>query len=347
MKVLALGISLALATALGAETAARPGEIQFSNGETQSGAISLTPGREFQIHTGKELRSLALDAVREIRIAPESEKMEQKWRFVEAGRVEKEKWGQPYPTRNLRAILVPVSGDSLAGHLYTTVLYVAGPATATNDAETTKVVLLAKQRGKEGETFADLVYPARIVFADPGQVSQDMTGRLTIRVRNKAEVVALTRGALTRLPAAPAGREEQRLPSPFGAGLFLAERTDSAIRVGWPAAADAELRARIEKLFGEVRDFFDRFRLLGVQADGEDVYALVMASRAGKTTLPAGLSQPWRLEIWRWKLDGDQAMAAGRGYFFRGIVEQGSEPPPVALDPALWNIGIEDGMTLP
>jgi hypothetical protein len=77
------------------------------------------------------------------------------------------------------------------------------------------------------------------------------------------------------------------------------------------------------------------------------VYALVMASRAGRTTFDAEQSQPWRLEIWRWRLDGDKAMVAGRGYFFRGILEKGAAPPPVALDPALWNLEIREGMVLP
>jgi hypothetical protein len=336
---MALGVALAMAPAAAAEEAGRPGEIQFSNGETQSGIISLTPGSQLQIHTGKELRSLALDTVREIRIEPESEEMEQKWRFVEAGRVEKEKWGQPYPVRSLRTTLVPTSGSSIVGHLYTTVLYVEG-----QDSAATKVVLLAKQRGKEGETFADLVYPVRIAFADPAHGTTDS---LRIQVKDKAEVVALTYGTLTRLVAEPVGQEEQRLPSPLGAKVFAATRAHGVIRVGWPAAADAELRARIEKLYGEVRDFFDQFRVLGVQVDGEDVYSLVMASRTGRTTLHAEQSQPWRLEIWRWKLDGDNAMVAGRGYFFRGILEKGAEPPPVTLDPALWNLELREGMVFP
>jgi hypothetical protein len=341
---IALGVTLAMAPAAAAEEAGRPGEIQFSNGETQSGIISLTPDSQLQIHTGKELRSLALEAVREIRIEPESEKMEQKWRFVEAGRVEKEKWGQPYPVRSLRTILVPNSGSSIVGHLYTTVLYVEVQPVEGKDDAATKVVLLAKQRGKEGETFADLVYPVRIAFADPAQGTTDS---LRIQVKDRAEVMALTYGTLTRLAAEPVGQEEQRLPSPLGAKVFAATRVNGVIRVGWPVAADAELRARIEKRFGEVRDFFDQFRVLGVQADGEDVYALVMASRTGRTTLHAEQSQPWRLEIWRWKLDGDNAMVAGRGYFFRGILEKGAEPPSITLDPALWNLEFREGMVFP
>ena len=40
-------------------------------------------------------------------------------------------------------------------------------------------------------------------------------------------------------------------------------------------------------------------------------------------------------------------MLAGRGFFFRGILEKGVEPPEVKIEPRLWKMDIKDNMKLP
>jgi hypothetical protein len=63
------------------------------------------------------------------------------------------------------------------------------------------------------------------------------------------------------------------------------------------------------------------------------VYSAMMLVRRGPTTLDAEKSQPWRCEVWHWKYDEDEKklLLAGRGYFFRGIIGRGEQPPAVKL----------------
>jgi len=333
---------------LALHAASRPGKIQFSNGEVTEGNISLTAGAELEIHLGgTQIRTLALDKVREIRLAPEKEEMVQKWRFPDAGQNRKEKWGQPYPTRDLKAAITLASNEKITGHLYTTVLYVEGAE------KTQKVILYAKQSGEPGQTLASLIYPTLIQFADAAAEARD-----TIRLRlpalglaGKLELAALNHNALlTYTGSNTAQPNEFRLTSPLGQQLFLAAKAGDKIVAGWPKPREERGQpAPVAKLFSLVQtnlaiaeDFFDDRNLLGVWLDqaNSDLYSLVMLARQGKTTLDAAKSQPWRLVILRWKYDDEtqRVMLAGRGYFFRGILEKGQAPPKVQLTEALWGI---------
>ena len=306
----------------------RPGIVQFSNGDTVAGQISLTPGAELKIVAGTTLSTLPLDKVQEIRLTPEEEVLEQKWRFPIAGQTRKEKWGVPYPVRHLRATIVLGNGQTVVGHLYTTVLYVEGPE------KNQKVILEAKQRGQEGETFQALVYPASVRFTDAAVATEPA---IRLQIGLPGTVVALTRGALVRLEA----RGDQ-LPSPLGAELFIAVQTATNITVGWPAEQDAELTKVVRDALPDVRDFFDGLGLVGVWRDPltGDVYSLMRLERHGATTLAAERSQPWRCEVWRWKFteEGKRLLVAGRNYFFRGIVARGEPAPAVTPSPKLWNV---------
>lgn len=303
----------------------RQGQVQYSNGDSATGALSLTPGSDLKIHTAEGIRTLSLDGVQEMTFAPEKENLEQKWRFVEAGRTQKERWGKPCPVRELRATLTLSGGAVLTGHLYTTVLYLEGAE------QTTKVVLRAKDRGGEGQAFADLVYPVRIAFTDAVE-ARSSGSPLVMVVSNATELVALVPGSLVRLPAVREAHEgEFRLPRTAETNAFLAARTETAITVAWSVVADTRLVARLEPALVVAQDFFDSKVLLGVQRRGDDLYTLLMLSCTRRTTLDAANSQPWRLEVWRWKDNGDTVMLAGRGYFFRGILRPGATPPPVRL----------------
>ena len=308
--------------------AQRPGIVQFSNGDTVAGQISLTPGAELKVINGATLSSLTLDKVQEIRLAPEEETLEQKWRFPIAGQTRKEKWGLPYPVRHLRATVVLGDGQTLAGHLYTTVLYVEGPE------KNQKVILEAKQRGKEGETFQALVYPASVKFTDVATATEPM---IRLQTGLAGKLVALTRGALVRLEATG-----DRLPSPLGAELFVAVQNETGITVGWPLDQDAAITKTVREALSDVRDFFDVLGLHGVWRDPVtgDVYSLLLLERRGATTLNAERSQPWRCEVWRWKFEDEEKklLVAGRNYFFRGIVARGAQAPVLTLSPRLWNL---------
>jgi hypothetical protein len=286
-----------------------------------------------------------LDRVREIRVSPEKEEMDRDWRFKEAGQTAKEFFGDPYPVRYLQATVVLAGGETLTGHLYSTVLYVEGAESAQ------KVVLLSKQRGDEGATLQSMIYPTRISFG--GATAAD-TDTVALRVKwpglgAGSEIAALTRGALVRLEAAPAGPAgEFKMPSPLGREFFLAIRTGGKVVAGWPAGSDQKTLARVQDALTNAEDFFDERRVLGVVPDpaAAEVYSLVLAARKGKTTLAQPRSQPWRLEIYRWKTEegGDRLMLAGQGWLFRGIDAKDEVPPTVELSDKLWHIH-KDGDT--
>jgi hypothetical protein len=293
------------------------------------GLISLTPGSEFKIFVGSTLKTLSLEQVQEIRLDPEKESLEQKWRFAEAGRTQKTKWGQAYPIRELRATITLADGMIYKGHLYTTVLYLEGRE------QTTKIVLRAKDKGSEGQTLNDLVYPVRVAFKDKASSVAEI---ITIKSANPnaTELAALTPGALLRVAATRKPNTEGFLLTGLPvANPFTAVKTDSTIEVEWPANAETGLTARVEQALGLARDFFDSQKLLGVQRCGDDIYTLLMLTRKAITTLDQADSQPWRLEIWRWKDNGDRLMIAGRGYFFRGIIPKTASPPPIVIVPII------------
>jgi hypothetical protein len=318
---------------------ARAGRIEYSDGRQLSGSLSLTPGSELKLHVGNQIKVLALERVQELRMTPEKESLEQSYRFPEAGKAIKETQGQPYPVRYLSTTVVLADGETIKGHLYTTVLYVEA---GDNNQ---KVILLAKQRGNEGDTLSSLVYPARIVFGDAASPTAT-TVRLKLNLPGLSagsEVAALSRGPLTRLeakPSLPAG--EYQMPSALGQDFFLAVKSGRRIVVGWPKTTDPQPAALVRSALPNSEDFFDDRRLLGVFRDEVDglLYSLLLAARKGPTTLDETRSQPWRLEIYRWKPDedGHRVMLAGQGYLFRGIGAKNEAVPAVELSDKLWTL---------
>ncbi len=321
---------------------ARPGRVEFSDGRTLSGRMSLTPGSELKLHLGNQVRTVPLGIVQELRMSPERESIEQSYRFPEAGKAIKQTEGRPYPVRYLNTTVVLAGGETLTGHLYTTVLYVEGEG---GDAAQ-KVILLAKQRGKEGETLKDLAYPARISFEDPAKRTE-ATVRLKFDLPGMGpggELAALTRGALVRIEGKRASAVgDYTIPASLGKELFLALKIGPRIVVGWPKGTDEKRAALVRAALPESEDFFDDRRLLGVFHDEarSEVYSLMLASRKGATTLPETRGQPWRLEVYRWKLDPDsqRLMLAGKGYLFRGIGAKNEPVPTVELSDILWRAG--------
>jgi hypothetical protein len=330
---------LLLFPARGAADSPRQGSIQFSDGTAITGNISPAPGGELKIQAGNQLRVLDFEQVREIRLVPEQEQMEQKWRFAEAGQTAKIKEGKPYPLRSLQATVALAGNQSLTGHLYAAALYVEGPE------KTQKVILTAKQRGQEGASLQSLIYPARIEFthAEAGLEATVHLKPNLAALKHPGQLAALTWGALIRLEAKPAAAAgDYELPSPMGQALFLAASTTNKIIAGWPKEANETLLSLIRTKLAQSEDFFDDRQLLGVFLDSPnaDAYCLVMLRRKGQTTLNESRSQPWRLEILRWKSDpaDHRLMLAGRGYFFRGILAKDQPPPAVELSDELWSL---------
>jgi hypothetical protein len=312
--------------------ASRPGSISFSDGSLIEGELSLTPGYELTLHDGKKPHVVPLESVQEIRFMPENEALEQNWRFPIAGQAIKERWGEPFPVRHLAASLVLREGPSWEGHLHTLPLYV----TATG--VTHKLMILAKQRGKPGETLESLVYPICIRFADGGQTSNRLA-RLALNPEAEpgTALCAITEGSLVRLPARTRSEPGSfRIDSPLGKPLFVALQKGDNLTAAWKSGAEPEVIKVVTQAVAEARDFFDHRAVLGVRhaAGAEDAYALVDLVRRGRTTLEAEKSQPWRLEVWRFKIDPEshKIMLAARNWFFRGITEPGKLRAPVTID---------------
>jgi hypothetical protein len=343
-RVLGLAAALLAGGVLAAPGADEPrdGRVEFSDGSAVEGKISLTPGSGLKIESGPQIRVLDLDRVREIRMAPEKEEMDRNWRFKEAGQTAKEFFGEPYPVRYLQTTVLLAGGESLSGHLYSTVLYVEGAETAQ------KVLLLYKQKGGEGQAMKSLVYPVRISF---GGAAVADSGTVTLRFKDSNarkpgpgnDVAALTRGAFVRLTVTPgAAANEFKMTPPWGTDFFLAVKNSGTIVAGWPAEKDGKTLAQVQNALAKSEDFFDDRRVLGVVRDpaADEIYSLILAARKGKTTLEETRSQPWRLEIYRWKTEegNERLMLAGQGWLFRGINAKEEEAPKVELSDDLWHI---------
>ena len=248
----------------------RPGSIQFSNGDIVEGVLSVTPGSPIKIQAGKTLEEIPFQSIREIRFRPRKETMEQKWRFVEAGRNEKKRWGAPYPIREITATVYLAGNKTMAGHLYTTVVYIE------NVGKTTKTVIKAKDKGAEGERLEDVVYPVRIAFSDdaadvPGDIHVD------VEAAGRVEFVVLAERSLLRLEA----RTDKTvgdlvLPSLTASNVFAGVKQDEVLKIGWPKDRDEALDSMIVKAMPDVRDFFDDRKVLGTWRDDTDVYSLMM-----------------------------------------------------------------------
>ncbi len=333
-KLVIVNFALLLGGIAAAMAQERAGKIEYSDSNVLSGVISLTPGAELKIQDGSSVRVLAFDRVQEIRFTPEKEEMERAWRFKEAGQTAKEFFGSPYPVRHLATTVTLGDGEKIKGHLYTTVLYVA-------DGENVqKVILLAKQRGKEGDPMPSLVYPKRISFGDHATVATATVKLKLSGLGAKPEVVAITRGALVQLEAKPSGVPgEFSMPSPLGKEFFLAAKSGGRMQVGWPKARDEKVVTLVRNALTNSEDFFDDRQVLGAVEDttNSEIYSLVFAIRKGKTYGTS--NQSWRLELYRWKLDDDRrVMLAGQDYFFRGTTAKNQPPPPVELSEKLWNL---------
>jgi hypothetical protein len=319
--------------------ASRPGSVSFSDGTLLEGDLSLTPGYDLTLHDAAKPLTVPLEAVTEIRFMPEREEMVKAWRFPEAGQATKKEWGDPYPMRHLEAELVLKNGESWKGHLHTLPLYVTVTGT------TRKILILAKQRGAPGETLQSLTYPLAIRFQD-GQSASNRTATLMLAPDSEpgTALCAMTRGSLVRLP----GRREEKagpytIDSPLGAPVFVALQKGDTLTAAWKSEAEPEVVTNVLQAVKDARDFFDLRTVAGLYHDKakDDVYALVTLVRSGQTTLGGDRTQPWRLEVWRfkWEPESKKLMLAARNWFFRGITEPDKLRQPVVVNESLtWKV---------
>ena len=366
--------------------------VYFSDGKVLTGEISLTPGRSFKLNipkagklkttdmvTGEDVqygkvRHFGLEPVREIRFYPEKEEMARKWKFIEQTKYDektakadyspaaKAYSGRPYPLRYLAATVIFNSGESLEGHLYTTVVYLE------TKEKTHRLILRSKQRGKEGTTLDELVYVRRIKLLDEGMhVAPKVTVKFTdMCFGPKDAVQAVTRESLTPIPTKVTDSNDTCVvESAFGEKFYLAVRKDGKYIVGWPEEQDKELFALAQDHLKRHRDFYNDKELLGVvespaapgsdqdrlRRDGNEVLTLVNLRRKVAPTHFGAIGgewdkklgtvvEPWRLSIWRWKYDkaNRELILSCRGTFFRVILLPQDPTPEVIISEKLWQL---------
>lgn len=338
MRVIFIIVAL-MATALACNGAEPDVTIQLSNGEELHGQLETFPTL-LQITQDSRIYDIPWQQVTEIRISPDSENLVQAWRFAEPGQNRKIRWGAPYPVRTMRALVNLNDGSTVTGRPSATALHFR------DEKGVHKILILSKQNGKPGETLDQLVYPTRIAISGNPAGNTKRTTKIVIppMFNSVKEVIALSEGTLIRLEARP-GSEPGKwcLPDAGFDRPFLGIRAASGITAGWNDSHDEEIQCLVEDALYNMRDFFDDQRLLGVYIapDGGTVYSLVLQIRQANTTLDRERNRPWRLAIIRWRFDPDEArlMAAGLGYFFRGIRASNEPPPIIRLSRELWNVG--------
>lgn len=320
-------LALALAAALSAADA-RPGTVTFSDGTSWQGQIAMASGARLQLHDGHAMRTIDPAAVAELRFAPDKEGMERAFTMPEPGKPIRVETGEPYPLRELATRVVLLDGTVIPGHLYATAVTVDVPAADGGDAQRRRLPVPAKQRGKPGQRLDELTYITAIAFARTAEAGT--AGQQRVAVAGGAdELGAVVRDGLVPLAVEAVTPGVFACAPAFGAPVVWAARRGGQVRVGWPGD-DPALRARIQALVPALNEFFDRRDVVAAwQAPGTaDVYTLMDLERTRPTT--DGPHHPWHAEVWRWRLDGDRALLAGRALLLLQRLGAGDHPPSVA-----------------
>lgn len=310
----------------------RPGSVAFSDGTTWQGDIALASGAKLQLHDGNAVRVLDPATVSEIRFAPEKESMERAFAMPEPGKPIRVETGESYALRYLRVQVLLRSGERIDGHLYATGITIDMPGADGAEPERRKLPLPAKQRGKPGERLDQLVYVTKVAF---GSGDGDAAQRLTVR-GGAGELGAATIDGLVPLEVT-AKDGVYMVGAPLGSAVIWAALHDAVAVVGWPVD-DAALTARITAQVPNLDDFFDRKEVLATRQIGDDVLSLMRLVRTAHTT--DGANKPWHVEVWRWRLDGERSLIAGRVCLLRG---RSGKPPEVRTAPAWCDVKPVDG----
>jgi hypothetical protein len=326
---------------------ARADRVEWSDGRNWEGTVELGQQAKLRFHDGQRVREWDKAEIAAMRWRPVTQRMERAWQFIEAGQTAKRFTGGEYPTEELDATVTLVSGERITGHLLTTVLYL------TAAGQTDKLVIKHKLSGKEGEPFAAIVFPTEVVFEQAG-MTPATSGPLEVALAGAGKGIGLAAVGRTgmsagRIKALGGGRFQVSVD---GGDVIWGVQTANRIAVGWRGTAPDAARVRIEQGLRDLRDFFDDRRLVAVTVDPNDpttAWSLLLLTRAGRTTLSGSATQPWRLEVWKWRLGeaADDLTAASRVVLFRGIRSQQSPLPDVRLDAVLAAFDrVEAGMNL-
>ena len=312
VRILILPTWLALTAGLVDEARAegRAGVVEWSDGRSQAGAISLTPGSFIRLFDGQQQTSLRLEDVVELTVTIEKEELAEGFFFPEPGKAAKEKTGEVFPVRYFQTRLTMGDGRLITGHVFTTVFYLE---TAEN---TEKVVLLAKQTGLNRQKLTDVVYPTSIRFNVPP--ASAAAARIDLKLAELPEVrriVAVVKPALGFLRAdqEAGSKTSWTVPSGDPAGVIFAAECADGLHVAWPAPKpeDAPAQQAVTATLQVMDDFYDTRTLLASTFDAEtgDVYGIVYMRRVGKSHGMKADTQPWSVVVLHWQFEPEEKKA--------------------------------------
>ncbi len=309
-----------------------------------------------------KVRKFGIDVLKKITFFPTKEELLRKWKFVEQTKyneetaeadytpAQKEYYGELYPVRQVAASVEFNSGEVLYGHLYSTSVLLK------SEAGNKKIVLRSKDSGREGQGLDDLVYVSCINFVDEGvKISAVKKIKLPDAVIESVdEVFAITKDTLNPVKATLNEFDHSvTVESTLGEDVFLAVKKSDGYFVGWPCICYKYYKAMADEYVSNARDFFNDRELISVWPDNDNnyLYGLVSLRRRHADSnfgeiggewdkSRNGIVEPWRLSIWRWRIDSKSSELAltGRGTFVRLIFEPAELTPFVGIEGKLWTI---------
>ena len=150
-----------------------PGRVIFSDGREVRGHIYTTRAKRLKIYNlrRKIYEYVPVPACRKIEAVVEWERMEQQWRFKEAGSPEKVFTGKAYPVRSLAWRLTLVNGHQITGHILGQPLYVE------HDGKRERLILHQRQKGPLESSLETLIFPRAILLGDDAGGEKGGEGR--------------------------------------------------------------------------------------------------------------------------------------------------------------------------
>lgn len=319
---------------------------------------------------GRE-RKFSLDNVQSIRLEPRpdlvsrelpAERMEQRWDWKHPAKYgdaredissEKIYIGDPFPVRELQAVVTFNSGETLAGALTRVAVYIQ----PENEFTAKRFILKSKETGEENQTLADLHHVESIVFHESGR---EFSGTQHVKLANHTpdnpeSIWAVTQETLTPVTVTPVPGSNDifELSGAFGEDVFVTVLKDGVYQVGWQDKADEQLYKQAQNHVEKLRDYYNEKKLLGVRRiEGtHDVLTLVSLRRKVPETsvreldpVRFGLASDssmefFRLAVWRWRYnpESERMILINRGSFFRKQLQTKETPtPPAKTNEKLW-----------
>lgn len=327
--------------AMGIESEAERASLRAADGD---GVIIRLYGRE---------RYFDLDMVRSIRFEPRpdlpsrqlhAERMERRWDWEDRGSgMEKVYQGEPFPVRELQAVVTFNTGEIMFGSLRRCAFYVFPEGSFTAE----RFIVRSRERGEEGENLDDLVHVEQINFFDEGRPAH---ASRKIRFKNPKpddleSVWAVTRETFSRVDVKPisGSSDTVEVTGTFGEEIFLAAKVDGTYYAGWRDRADEKLYKAAERHLKDIRDYYNERKLLGVyDVEGSrDVLTLVSLRHHAygeEYRDEKGWLEQFRLAVWRWRYDEDSGVMVliSRGSFLRKRLYESGPTPPARGTPVLW-----------